>query len=206
MPKSYLLRRVAGIALTYGLALAVPALAQAPSHHVRGTLTAVHDHDLTLQTNRGKSESIKLADNAGVFVVAPSDLGAIKPGEFVGVTSIEQDGKPVAREVHVFAESLRGLGEGHYPWDLESDPNMMTNANIAQVRDVGRDRVLKLNYPGGEQTITVPPNAAIVTFDKATPAQLVPGAKVFVMVKPAKDGGQEAAAVVVGANGLKPPM
>jgi hypothetical protein len=27
---------------------------------------------------------------------------------------------------------LRGLAEGHYPWDLESKPNMMTNANISK--------------------------------------------------------------------------
>jgi hypothetical protein len=59
-------------------------------------------------------------------------------------------------EVHVFAESLRGLGEGHYPWDLEGAPNMMTNANIAKVEEVGADRVLKLDYQDGEQTITIP--------------------------------------------------
>ena len=51
-----------------------------------------------------------------MFLVTPADLGAIKPGRFVGVTSVEQGGKRVAREVHVFAESLRGRGEGHYPW------------------------------------------------------------------------------------------
>ena len=110
-----------------------------------------------------------------MFLVTPADLGAIKPGRFVGVTSVEQGGKRVAREVHVFEESLRGRGEGHYPWDLESGPNMMTNANVAQVQEVGADRVLRLSYKGGEQTIEVPPNATIVAFDKATPEQLVPG-------------------------------
>jgi len=33
----------------------------------------------------------------------------------------------------VFDESLRGLAEGHYPWDLESKPNMMPTPNISKV-------------------------------------------------------------------------
>jgi len=117
--------------------------------------------------------------------------------------SVEQGRKRVAREVHVFDDSLRGLAEGHYPWDLESEPNMMTNANIAKVEEVGTDRVLRLNYSGGEQTITIPTSAAVVAFDKAPADQLAAGRKVFVVMK--KDGS-EAAAVVIGAEGVKPPM
>ncbi len=103
----------------------------------------------------------------------------------------------------MFDESLRGLAEGHYPWDLESKPNMMTNANISRVEEVGTDRVLMLNYKGGEQTITIPTSATVVAFDKAPADQLAVGRKVFVVMK--KDGS-EAAAVVIGAEGVKPPM
>jgi hypothetical protein len=135
--------------------------------------------------------------------VTKADKSAIQSGKFVGITSIEQAGKRVAREVHVFDDSLRGLAEGHYPWDLESEPNMMTNANIAKVEEVGTDRVLRLNYSGGEQTITIPTSAVVVAFDKAPADQLAAGRKVFVVMK--KDGS-EAAAVVIGAEGVKPPM
>jgi hypothetical protein len=193
------------VALVGGLTVATTAWAQG-SQHVRGTLTDVQDHALTIQTARGNTGTIKLADDAGLFLVEKSDVSAIKPGRFIGVTSVEQGGKREAREVHVFAESLRGLGEGHYPWDLDTGPNMMTNANVAQVQEVGQDRVLKLNYPGGEQTIAIPPNAEIVTFEKTTPDQLVAGRKVFVIVKKQKDGSDAASGVVVGANGIKPPM
>src|SRR6202008_207113 len=72
------------------------------------------------------------------------------------------------------------IAEGHYPWDLESEPNMMTNANIAKVEEAGADRVLKLDYKGGEQTIALPANVTVVGFDKAGPDQLVAGRKVFV--------------------------
>jgi hypothetical protein len=187
------------------LMLAGPAWAQA-SQHLRGTLTAFQDHTLTVQTSRGNTETIKLADDAKLFLVTRADMAAIKSGRFVGITSVEQGGKRVAREVHVFDESLRGLGEGHYPWDLDTGPNMMTNANIAQVQEVGGDRVLKLNYSGGEQTIAIPPNADVVAFDKTTPDQLVAGRKVFLILKKQNDGTNVVSAVVVGADGVKPPM
>ena len=99
---------------------------------------------------------------------------------------------------------MRGLAESHYPWDLDSKPNAMTNANIAKVDNVGTDRVLKLNYKNGEQTITVPEGTEVVAFVKApTAGELAVGRKVFVVMK--KDS-LEAAAVVVGAEGIKPPM
>jgi hypothetical protein len=135
--------------------------------------------------------------------VTKADMSAIQTGKFVGITSFEENGKRVAREVHVFDESLRGLAEGHYPWDLEAKPNMMTNANISKVEEAGTDRVLILNYKGGEQTITIPTSATVVAFDKAPADQLAVGRKVFIVMK--KDGS-EAAAVVIGAEGVKPPM
>ena len=129
-----------------GTLLSAPAFAQA---HIRGTLTAAKDGTITVQTAKGDSESIKLANDAGLFLVTTADMSAIQAGRFVGITSVEQDGMRVAREVHVFDESLRGLAEGHYPWDLESKPNMMTNANIAKIDEVGTDHVVRLTYSRG---------------------------------------------------------
>ncbi len=199
---------VATAAFAGWLAIGIPAFAaDAPPQpqHVRGTLESVDGQTLSVKTARG-TNSIKLADDAKVFLVSPADLGAIKDGKFVGVTSVEKAGKRVAVEVHVFDESLRGLGEGHYPWDLGSGPNMMTNANIAQVQSVGEDRVLKLDYKGGTQNIAVPPDATIVEFTPATLDQLKPSSKVFVLAKKQEDGSLVAPAIVVGKDGMKPPM
>ena len=191
---------IAAATVLVGVLLSAPAFAQA---HIRGTLTAAKDGTISVQTAKGGTESVKLANDAGLFLVTTVDMSAIQAGKFVGITSVEQDGKRVAREVHVFDESLRGLAEGHYPWDLESKPNMMTNANIAKIEEVGADRVVRLNYARGEQTITIPTSATVVAFDKAPADQLAVGRKVFVVMK--KDGS-EAAAVVIGAEGVKPPM
>jgi hypothetical protein len=200
MPRALWVPIAAAIVLVDVL-LAAPAFAQA---HIRGTLTAEKDGTISVQTAKGETVSIKLANDAGLFLVTKADMSAIQTGKFVGITSFEEDGKRVAREVHVFDEALRGLAEGHYPWDLEAKPNMMTNANISKVEEAGTDRVLILNYKGGEQTITIPTSATVVAFDKA-PAeqQLAVGRKVFIVMK--KDGS-EAAAVVIGAEGVKPPM
>lgn len=193
----------AGIAVVVSfVALSLSGSAWA-NDHVRGELSAVKDGMISIKTAKGTTEELKLAPDTPLFLVTKADLGAVKSGKFVGVTSVEKGGKRVAREVHVFADSLRGLAEGHYPWDLDDDANMMTNANIANVSEVGADRELKLNYNGGEQTIAVPESAAIVAFDKSGPDQLVAGRKVFVILK--KDS-KDPAAVVIGAEGVKPPM
>jgi hypothetical protein len=211
MPTRRFFLAFAGTAALASLAAgAPPATAQqaeqAPPQHIRGTLKSAGDGKITVQTPRGRTDTIALPANAGLFLVKPADLSAIQPGRFVGITSVEQGGKRVAREVHVFAESLRGAGEGHYPWDLESGPNMMTNANIAQVQEVGGGRALKLAYKGGEQTIDLPPNVRVVALDKTTPDQLVPGRQVFVLARKGADGTLTANRVAVGAEGVKPPM
>jgi hypothetical protein len=199
MPRTFWVP-IAAATVLVGVLFSAPAFAQA---HIRGTLTAVKDGTISVQTAKGETESIKLASDAGLFLVTIADMGAVQTGKFVGITSVEQDGKRVAREVHVFDESLRGLAEGHYPWDLEGKPNMMTNANIAKIEEVGMDRVVKLNYARGEQTIIIPTGATVVAFTKAPADQLAVGRKVFIVMK--KDS-PEAAAVVIGAEGVKPPM
>src|SRR5712671_6742617 len=100
---------VAAAAVLVGVLLSAPAFAQA---HIRGTLTAAKDGTISVQIFTGGTESIKLANDAGLFLVTKADMSAIQSGKFVGITSVEQDGKRVAREVHVFDESLRGLAEG----------------------------------------------------------------------------------------------
>ena len=201
MPMSRILRfPIAAAAVLAGVLLSAPAFAQA---HIRGTLTDVKDGTIGVQNAKGETVSVKLAGDVGLFLVTKADMSAIQSGKFVGITSFEQDGKRVAREVHVFDDSLRGLAEGHYPWDLEAKPNMMTNANISKIEEVGADRVVKVDYKGGEQTITIPTSATVVAFNKAPAGELAVGRKVFIVMN---KEGSEAAAVVIGAEGVKPPM
>jgi hypothetical protein len=189
-----------------------PLSAQAPER-VRGTLETLEGDQLSVRTREGAMVEVRLKPDAGIFVVTPSTLEDIEAGDFVGITSIEESGRRRALEVHLFAEDLRGVGEGHYPWDLVDEPNMMTNATIAEIKEVGEDRELDVTYAEGKgeqktegtQTIFVPPDSPIVLIEKrGTRDMLEPGKAVFLMVEPSEVGPQ-AVATVVG-DGIDPPM
>ena len=97
--------------------LAAEAFAAEAPYRVRGTLASVDGATLTIATRENQTLILTLGEKTPVFTVIPAKLADIKRGQFVGVTSIESAGKMIGLEVHIFAENLRGLAEGHYPWD-----------------------------------------------------------------------------------------
>jgi hypothetical protein len=205
--------RQAILVVLLGLAGLLPVAAQEPPERVRGTLEAIEGDRLSVQTRDGGMIEARLKEGSDIFVVTPTTLEDIEAGDFVGITSIEVGGRRIALEVHLFAEDLRGVGEGHYPWDLVEEPNMMTNATIAEIKDVGEDRELEVTYAEGEgeqktegaQTIFVPPDVPIVLIEQTgTRDMLAPGKAVFLMVEPS-DAGPQAVATVIG-EGIDPPM
>src|ERR1700675_2691736 len=129
-------------------AVSAVALAQAPANppvRIRGTVEKIDGQNLTVKANNGQSMSIKLADNYVVMGVAKASVADIGSGKFIGTTTVgERDGALVALEVHIFPENMRGTGEGHYDWDLRPE-SKMTNANVANVTSMGKDRVLTVH-------------------------------------------------------------
>ena len=65
---------------------------------------------------------------------------------------------------------------------------------------------MSLRSPGGTQKILVPTDAPIVTFAPDQRDLLVPGAAIFCSANVAADGGLSVKRVLVGKNGLVPPM
>ncbi len=189
-------------------AVSAVAVAQAPSPpvRIRGTVENIHGTHLTIKANNGQSMNVKLADNYVVMGIAKASLADVAGGKFIGTTTVgERDGALVALEVHIFPENMRGTGEGHYDWDLRPD-SKMTNANVANVTSMGRDRVLTVQYKGGEKKVLVPEKAVIVSFTPTERSALKPGAKVFAVTQRQPDGSLTAARVNVGLNGQVPPM
>ena len=113
----------------------------------------------------------------------------------------QPDGTIKAVEVHVFAEPLRGIGEGHYAWDLM--PNItMTNAAVAAGQEAETQHLM-LKYKDGEKTIVVPSDATVVNLIPGDKADLVPGAKIFIpRWAKAADGTWEATVALVGRDGV----
>ena len=190
-------------------AVSAAAIAQAPANppvRLRGTVERIDRTHLIVKINTGQSMNVTLADNFVVIGIAKARLADIGSGKFIGTTTVgERDGALVALEVHIFPENMRGTGEGHYDWDLRPN-SKMTNANVAKVTSMGKDRVLTVQYKGGEKKVLVPEKAAIVSFRPVDRSELKPGVKVFVNAQRQPDGNLTAARVNVGLRGQVPPM
>jgi len=138
---------------------------------VRGTITAVDGNSFVVD---GKTK-VGLGEKTEIVFTQPVTLADIKPGDFLGVTSVKHaDGKLIAYEVRRFPKPLN---PGHRPFDGRDDQTM-TNATVDATVQSANGRELTMTYEGGTQKITVPPDASISTLVPGTRAQLVPGAPV----------------------------
>lgn len=184
-----------------------PAFAQAaaPTIRVRGTIESLDASSLVVKSREGKSVPISLAEGWGVSGIKKAAMTDIKPGTFVGVASVGGSGGPAnAIEVLVFPAGVKS-GEGHYGWDLLPESSM-TNATVATTVESVSGPVLTLAYPGGEQKIAVSAETPIVTFAPADKSDLKVGSAVFVPAQRGDDGALKTSRVVVGNNGVAPPM
>ena len=187
------------------LAAALPVLAQTAPQRIRGTVTALEGNMLTVLTREGDTARIQLAPGYAVIAVVPAALADAKPGSFIGAAAAGPKDRLRALEVLIFPESLRGSGEGHFPWDLAPE-STMTNATIESEVTGANGRELTVVAKGERLTMTVSPNVPIVTFQPGDAAMLTPGAKVFIGAQKAADGTLTAARVNAGKDGLTPPM
>jgi hypothetical protein len=183
------------------------ALAQnAPPTRLRGSITAIDGKTATIATREGTSVTVNLAENWAAVLVVPVPLAEVKANSFVGIASLKgPDGVQNALEVLVFPEAARGSNEGHYPWDLQPE-SMMTNATVATVAVAGDGQMLTLKYKDGTQDIRVKPGIPVVTFAPGDRSDAKIGAKVFLGAAKAADGGLTAGRILVGKDGLTPPM
>lgn len=193
----------------------VAAFAAGPATNVRGTITRIDGNTLEIKQRDGKSDTVRLAENAKIASVAKASLSDIKPGSFIGTAATPRtDGTLQAIEVHIFPESMRGTGEGNRAWDL-TPKSSMTNGTVAQKPDKIRNNKvskvegdsLTVEYNGGTKVVTTIPSTKVVMLAPADRSDLKPNARVFVPgAKKDADGTFEADRLTVGKNGIAPPM
>ena len=180
------------------------AAAQAPQTvRVRATLENVSVPMLTAKARDGAEMKIKLADNAPVNEVVKASLSDIKADSYIAVTAMPQpDGTQKAVAILIFPEAMRGVGEGHRPWDLEPN-STMTNATVAE-QVAGTDgQTVTVKYKDGDKKILVTPATIIVTYKKSAASELKAGQKIFVAAaKKLDDGTLEAPNVAYGDVGV----
>ena len=197
---------IRSIAAVVVAAVSTAVLAQAPTR-IRGTLEQVDGNTLTIKARSGEVMKVRVPDNVVVTGITKASIADIGSGKFIGTTTVGQrDGALVAEEVHIFPESMRGTGEGHRDWDLRPE-SKMTNANVANIKNMGDGRVMTIQYKGGEKQVLVTPRAAVVNFEPSSRAELKPGAPVFINAAERQpDGSYTAPRVNVGLHGQIPPM
>ena len=193
----------AAAAATLGFAALGPARAEAV--HERGTVTALDGSILKLKDRDGKDVMLDLDDGWKIVGASKATMADIKPGTFVGTATTGEDTGLKALEVVVFPEAMRGTGEGHYAWDLQPKA-MMTNATVNNEVKGTDGTSVTLSYKGGEKKVDIKDGTPIVQLGDATRADLVPGAKVFVSASAINGDKLEKGAVVVGKDGVTPPM
>ena len=197
------------IALGLAALLAAPAVQAQQANpapvKVRGTIDTVTDEAITIVKKDGTKQVVALAPKIGVSALVKAQMSDIKQGVFIGTTARpSKDGSLHATEVHIFPESMRGAGEGHYPWDTDPDATM-TNASIAEMVTAVDGQTLTLKYKTGETKVTVVPETSIVSVTPGTKDDLKKGAAVFAICQPQPDGSLKTGYLLVG-RGVSPPM
>ena len=164
--------KITTLALMSLLAITSGAQAAPKVERLRGTVEAVKGDGFTLKTIDGKTEAVALPPDAKVSWVIPASLDEIKDGVFIGTATKGEP--PVALEVVLFPEAMRGTGEGHYDWDMIPDhtaggaqvKSAMTNGTVkADTRSTAPDAprvksamtngTVRASGGGAERTLTV---------------------------------------------------
>ena len=186
---------------------ALPALAQpAPTQRISGTIERAEGHTIVVRPLEGGGTfEIDLTPRVTVFGVSNARLDDIKPGAFIGVGAMSQpDGSQRAIQVTILAESQRGLGEGHRPWDAWPN-STMTNGTVDERVTSVEGPVLTVKYRDGEKKIVVPADAAVLAYSESDLSELKPGAHVALLrVTKKLNGSLEADRVNVGRGGVIP--
>src|SRR5712664_4728715 len=180
------------------ICIATPASAADDTVRIRGTIESVEGPVYVVKNRDGAELKLTVTDNPLFVAISPSTMADIKPGMFVGSAGMmEADGTQKAIEVHIFPESMRGTGEGHYDWDL-LPKSKMTNGNVEQAVTGVDGPVLSVKYKDGEKKL-------VVTYEICKREEIKPGTKIFVAAaKKLPDGTLQTPRITYGRNGAGP--
>ncbi|MGH6743174.1 MAG: hypothetical protein ACREDY_29810 [Bradyrhizobium sp.] len=187
------------------VSLALSASAQ-DTVRVRGTVERIDGPVYVVKTRDGSEVKLTTVNDNPLFVaIVPARMSDIKSGMYVGSAGMMQaDGTQKAIEVHIFPESMRGTGDGHYDWDL-MPKSKMTNGSVEQAVTGVDGPVLSVKYKDGEKKLVVTPQTVVVTYEIGKREEIQPGTRIFVAAaKKQADGTLQTPRITYGRNGEGP--
>jgi hypothetical protein len=199
------------------LSVSSASAAPPPTQNLRGSIVSLTATSLIVKTADGPV-TVQLGSKSKFADASPGSIADIAPGKFLGIGSVPGTGLNRAQEVTVFADSLRGTGEGDYPWDpgtrrhstmtngtvaAPKSHSMMTNATVAALSGSGQ-KTITMNYKGGSRTLVIPAGTPVIRVSPGTKALLAVGKPVFIVATSAP--ALNALYVVVGRDGTTLPL
>jgi hypothetical protein len=194
-------------ALIFALSASASAQ-QAPPAALRGVIERVSPdrESLDVKTRDGAERTLRLPADAKVARVVAASLADVKPGAYVGVAAVPGEGEALkALEVHIFPESMRGVGDGFRPFDLAPNSTMTNGAINVRVDAVDGPQIV-VAYNGGQKSITIDKSTPIVAIEPGGLGDLMVGAAIVARGGAGPGGDYEANRIVVGVGGVVPPM
>jgi outer membrane lipoprotein SlyB len=202
------IRRTIGLTGAALILTAAAAWAQpAQTVRVRGEITKVDGHTLSVKLRDGQNATVKLAEPPRIAAMVKASLADIKEGTFIGVSAMPQpDGTQKAFAIHIFLDAQKGVVPDRFSqWDSRPG-STMTNANVATTVSGTDGQNILVKYKDGEKKVVVPPGTPIAKYVPGSAADLKVGAKVFVGgAKKEADGTLTAPNIAVGRD-IDPPQ
>jgi len=196
----------AGIALVAAFAASSAWAQQPQTQRLSGTIEKVTGNSLLVKAKDGAEQTVTLTDKALIVGVTKASLADIKEGSYIGSGAVPQpDGTQKAVEVHIFAESQRGTGDGHRDGWPGAPNGTMTNGEAGNPVSGVDGLTLMVKYKGGEKKILVSPSTPIVQYHVSDASVLKPGAAFSIVAATKKpDGTFETGRINVGVDGAVP--
>lgn len=193
--------------LAIALLLPSAVLAKPMTTRVQGEVVSVTGSSIAVATSHG-TETIALGPKLRVLDLSKSSLDKVQNNSFIGTTVVPQpDGSYKSTEVHIFAEALRGMGQGFTKMNpsgsrmmanaaVHVPVNMMANSTVHNVSASGGGKTISMTFPDRKITVHIPQDAPVSYISPASHALVEKGKNVLVLCN-AVDGKLTANTIVV---------
>jgi hypothetical protein len=160
---------------------------------VSGTIVSVSGMNVTLALADKTQKIIVLQEKTLILERDVADVGQIKAGDAMGVTSHRSGADMVASNINIFAKEM--TGGVRMDQFLMASGDTMTNGTVSGSIQGMNGHTLTMTYPTGKSTITVPDGIPIHRLVSMKPAALKAGMQIVVRGTPDPDGTVKAGSI-----------